>query len=59
MAEFIAYRIIQASKRSLEQGKAKYLAYFPTPSSLYHEWQHDVDTILTLEGFAEVIATYN
>lgn len=59
MAEFIAYRIIQACKRSLEQGKAKYLAYFPTPTSLYHDWQPAVDTILTLEGYAEVIATYN
>lgn len=59
MAEFIAYRIMQASRRSIEQGKAKYLAYFPTPTALYHDWQPEVDAILTLEGYGEVIATYD
>ena len=55
MAEFIAYRIMQAADRSIEQGREKYLAYFPSHTARYEKWRPDVDEILTVEGYSDVI----
>lgn len=54
MSTFIARMIEQAAERSEEQGKAKYRAYF-IRTNLYAKWKPDVDTILTTDGFEDII----
>jgi len=56
MATFIASQIIKQAKVSTELGKEKYRAYFVN-TSLYLAWKEDVDTILSTEGYAEVIVS--
>lgn len=54
MSPFIARMIENAAKVSVESGKAKYKAYFVN-TPLYLTWKSDVDTILTTDGYSEVI----
>ena len=54
MAPFIARMIIKAANVSLEAGQAKYRAYF-IRTQLYAAYKADVDTILTTDGYADVI----
>lgn len=56
MSTFIARMIMQQADISIENGQAKYRAYFVS-TSLYAKWQSDVDAILTTEGYAECIVT--
>ena len=56
MSTFIARMIEQAADRSEEQGQAKYRAYF-IKTNLYAKWKGDVDTILTTDGYENVIVT--
>ena len=56
MSAFIARMIEQAADRSEEQGKAKYRAYFVN-TQLYAKWKADVDTILTTDGYENVIVS--
>lgn len=54
MSAFIARMIIKARQKSLEQGQAKYRAYFIN-THLYADYKADTDTILTTDGYADVI----
>lgn len=54
MATFIAKMIIKAGKKSEEQGKAKYRAYFVS-TDMYSEWKEEVDVILTTDGYEDLI----
>ena len=54
MATFIANAIIKAGKKSIEKGQEKYKAYF-IKTHIYEDWRGDVDSILTVEGYAECI----
>lgn len=54
MSTFIAQRIMEAYDKSAEEGKAKYRAYFGV--KLYKKWQEDVDSILKVEGYEDVIS---
>lgn len=54
MATFIAYQIMKQAKISVVNGQNKYRAYFVN-TSLYLDWKADVDSILEIEGFGEVI----
>lgn len=56
MTTFIARMIIKARQRSLEAGQAKYRAYF-VRTHIYADYKADVDTILTTDGYADVIVT--
>lgn len=56
MATFIAKMIMKARDVSLEEGQAKYRAYFVN-TTLYLSWKSDVDTILQTEGYADCIVT--
>lgn len=54
MSPFIASMVENATKVSVESGKAKYKAYFVN-TTLYLNWKLDVDAILTVDGYSEVI----
>lgn len=54
MAPFIARMIIKATNTSLEAGQARYRSYF-IRTNLYSAYKADVDTILTTDGYADVI----
>jgi len=54
MSTFIARMIEQAADKSEEQGRAKYRAYFVT-THIYAKWKEDVDTILTTDGYENII----
>ena len=54
MVAFIAKQIEKAAKKSLEQGQAKYRAYF-VKTDLYEDFREDVDTILRTDDFEDVI----
>ena len=54
MAPFIARMIIKAANKSLEQGQAKYRAYF-VKTHIYADYHADVDTILTTDGYEDCI----
>lgn len=54
MSNFIAKRIEKEADKSLEDGRAKYYAYFGT-SSLYAAYRPKVDEILTADGYEDVI----
>ena len=54
MATFIAGRIEKEAKKSVEQGRNKYKAYF-VKTHLYEDYRADVDTILTTDGYEDVI----
>ena len=56
MVTFIAKRIIEARKVSLEAGQAKYRAYFIN-TTMYLSYKSDVDTILTTDGYGDCIVT--
>ena len=56
MAEFIANRIITAREKSIENGKAKYRAYFVT-LKIYARYKTAVDAILVTEGAEDCIVT--
>lgn len=56
MAEFIANKIIEARKKSLEAGQAKYRAYFIS-LPYYKSYKSDVDALLTIENCADCIVT--
>lgn len=57
MAEFIANKIIEARKKSLEAGQAKYRAYFVTLPYYKVLYKKDVDAILVIEDCADCIVT--
>lgn len=50
MIEFIASRIMEAGDRSVEQGQAKFKAYFPRKTARYESIRPDVEQILRIEG---------
>lgn len=54
MITFIAGRIELAADKSLEEGQAKYRAYFVN-TSIYRKYQNEVDTILRTDGYESVI----
>jgi hypothetical protein len=56
MATFIASRIEEQAKISIELGQAKYQAYFVN-TTRYLSWKADVDTILETDGFGACIVT--
>lgn len=56
MSTFIANMIMKQADISLENGQAKYRAYFIN-TSLYAKYQPAVDDILTAKGYAECIVT--
>lgn len=53
MTTFIAQAIIKQAQKGIEEGKAKYYAYFEN-THLYIKWQADVNAILQVEGFGEL-----
>lgn len=59
MEEFIAEKIINARKISLEEGQAKYRVYFIKPSGilLYGKYKGLVDGILTTQEYGDCIVT--
>ena len=54
MAPFIAMMIMKARKSSLEEGQARYRAYFVN-TALYLAYKADTDTILQAEGKEDCI----
>lgn len=54
MITFIAGRIELAADKSLEEGQAKYRAYFVN-TSIYRKYQNDVATILCTDGYGDSI----
>ena len=54
MTTFIARRIMEKAKESIEAGQKKYRAYF-VRTGLYKKWKKEVDTILRTDGYEEVI----
>lgn len=56
MVTFIAGRIELAKDSSLEEGQAKYKAYFVN-TSIYVKYQPDVDAILVQDGYGDCIVT--
>lgn len=56
MSSFIARMIERDARISIEHGQDKYRAYFIN-TSLYVNWQDEVNTILQTDGFSEVIVT--
>ena len=57
MITFMAERIIEQRKISLEAGQKKYKSYFGTITlqKLYGKYQPEVDAILTTEGYEDCI----
>lgn len=56
MGTFIANMIMKQADVSLENGQAKYRAYFVS-TGIYAKWQPEVDEILTAKGYADCIVT--
>lgn len=56
MTDFIATSIQKARAKSLEEGQAKYRAYF-VRLKIYKKWQPEVDKLLKLKGCADCIVT--
>lgn len=56
MSTFIAKMIIKAADKSLENGQAKYRAYF-IKTKIYTSYKEDVDTILRTDGYEDVIVS--
>lgn len=54
MVTFIAGRIEAARQTSLEEGQAKYKAYFVN-TSLYLKYKPEVDAILIQDGFSDCL----
>lgn len=54
MAEFIANRVLEAREKSIENGKAKYRAYF-VQLKIYARYKNAVDAILIAEGAEDCI----
>lgn len=55
MVTFIAKRIEEAADKSSVSGKEKYNAYFVN-TKIYAKYKADVDAILMIDGYGEVIA---
>lgn len=53
---FIAQRIEEARDKSLEEGQAKYRAYFIN-TTLYLKYKPSVDAILLQDGYGDCIVT--
>ena len=56
MAEFIANRILEARETGIENGKAKYRAYF-VELKIYARYKTSVDAILVAEDAEDCIVT--
>ena len=56
MSAFIARAIEKKAKISIEEGQAKYRAYF-VKTTLYLDWKEDVDAILEVDGYGDCIVT--
>lgn len=56
MAEFIANRILEAKEKGIENGKAKYRAYF-IDLKIYARYKAAVDAILVAEDAESCIVT--
>lgn len=56
MITFIANRIEDAGSRSIEEGQAKYRAYFIS-TNLYLKQKPQVDAILIQDGYEDCIVT--
>lgn len=56
MITFIAGRIELARDKSLEEGQAKYRAYFVN-TTLYLKYKSEVDAILIQDGYGDCIVT--
>lgn len=54
MTTFIAMRIEEARKISLEAGQAKYRAYF-VKTKIYLKLKAEVDSILEIDGYGDCI----
>lgn len=54
MIEFIASRIEMQADLSVEKGIKKYKAYFVN-TKIYKAYRDDVDTILRIDGYENVI----
>ncbi len=54
MSAFIASRIMLEADKSLAEGQEKYRQYF-VYTTLYLDWQAEVDTILQTEGYSQAI----
>ena len=54
MSIFIANMIMKAADVSLENGQAKYKAYFVN-TTIYAKWKPGVDAILTEKGYSKCI----
>ena len=54
MNTFIAKMIMSQAKISLENGQAKYRAYFIN-TKLYSKWQEAVNATLVAEGYEDCI----
>lgn len=55
MVAFIARMIEEAADVDTAKGKAKYKAYF-VKTAAYLKYKDEVDTILEVDGYGEVIA---
>lgn len=56
MVAFIARMIKKQADISLEKGQAKYAAYF-VKTRLYEDYRADVNAILIIDGYEDVILT--
>lgn len=54
MITFIAARIEEEARKSIEQGQVKYRAYFVN-TKLYLKYKPEVDAILIQDGYADCI----
>lgn len=56
MTTFIASMIEKEAEKTLEKGQDKYRAYF-TKTRLYVKWQDEVNSILEVDGYGDVIVS--
>lgn len=56
MGRFISMMIMTQADNSLENGQAKYRAYF-VKTKLYVKWQIEVNNILSENGYSGCIVT--
>ena len=54
MTTFITRMIMKEADKSTAAGQKKYRAYF-VRTSLYKNWKEDVNTILKIDGYEDVI----
>lgn len=56
MTTFIVMMVEKETDKSLEQGQEKKQGYFVN-TFLYTKWKPEIDTILAIDGYGDVILT--